>query len=225
MTELNPRARALIRAGRGALRPNASDRERIESALRERLGAAAFTPEPSTTVYKTVGWQPVMGLVLSVCVLGTVIFLALRPAVKQPASVARPTPTVTQPPAPMADPPSELPSPAPPPMPAKTLQTAEPVSTPPLRDGLAREVALLSRATTALRAGNAAAALKTLDEHQRQFPRGALSEERSAAKAQALCSLGRNDEGRVELSHLAPHSPAAQVARQLCDAPPSTQTR
>jgi hypothetical protein len=79
-------------------------------------------------------------------------------------------------------------------------------------------VALLSRATSALRAGRAAEALKALDEHRRKFPNGTLSEERRAARAQALCSLGRIDEGRAELSLLAPRSPAAARASQVCDA-------
>jgi hypothetical protein len=85
------------------------------------------------------------------------------------------------------------------------------------RDRLAEEVALLSRATKALRAGRAAEALRALDEHQSKFPRGALSEERRAAKAEALCSLGRVREGRAELGRLAPQSPAAARAKQVCD--------
>jgi hypothetical protein len=78
-------------------------------------------------------------------------------------------------------------------------------------------VVLLSRATTALRAGRAVEALKALDEHQSRFPRGALGEERRAAKAQALCSLGRMSEGRAELARLAPESPALARAKQVCD--------
>jgi hypothetical protein len=85
------------------------------------------------------------------------------------------------------------------------------------RDRLAEEVALLSRATKALRAGRAGEALRALDEHQSRFPRGALSEERRAAKAEALCSLGRVSEGRAELGRLAPQSPAAARAKQVCD--------
>jgi len=77
-------------------------------------------------------------------------------------------------------------------------------------------VALLSRATSALRAGRAADALTLLNEHQHKFPKGVLSEERRAAKAQALCSLGRQTEGRAELARLAPHSPAAIRAQQAC---------
>jgi hypothetical protein len=75
----------------------------------------------------------------------------------------------------------------------------------------------LSRAVSALNAGRARDALATLNEHQRQFPRGILGAERKAAKAQALCSLGRLREGRAELAHLSPKSPAAGRAKQVCD--------
>jgi hypothetical protein len=85
------------------------------------------------------------------------------------------------------------------------------------RDSLAQEVLLLSRATSALRAGHAGEALKALGEYQRKFPSGALTEERRAAKAQALCISKRVSEGRTELAHLAPGSPAAARARQVCD--------
>jgi hypothetical protein len=83
-------------------------------------------------------------------------------------------------------------------------------------DSLAQEVALLSRATSALHRGNPAEALQVLNEHLRKFPNGLLGEERRAAKAQALCALGRKSEGRSELAHLAPQSPAAAHARQVC---------
>jgi len=86
------------------------------------------------------------------------------------------------------------------------------------QDRLAQEVALLSRATSDLRAGRAGAALKSLDEHQRKFPNGMLTVERRAVRAQALCTLKRVNEGRAELSLLAPQSPAAGRAKQLCDA-------
>jgi len=86
------------------------------------------------------------------------------------------------------------------------------------QDRLAQEVALLSRATSDLRAGRAGAALKSLEEHQRKFPNGMLAVERRAVRAQALCTLKRVSEGRAELSRLAPQSPAAGRAKQLCDA-------
>src|SRR6185369_7565739 len=93
---------------------------------------------------------------------------------------------------------------------------------PPVQDRLAEEVALLSRATSALRAGRAAEALKFLDEHQRKFPKGVLGVERRGARAQALCALKRVGEGRAELARLAPQSPAAGRAKQVCDAASAT---
>jgi hypothetical protein len=81
---------------------------------------------------------------------------------------------------------------------------------------LAEEVTLLSRATSALRSGQPNDALKSLNEHQSKFPRGLLSEERRAARAQALCALGRHSEAEREIAKLAPASPQAARARQLC---------
>lgn len=81
---------------------------------------------------------------------------------------------------------------------------------------LAEEVALLSRATSALRSGNSSEALATLAEHQRRFPRGVLSQQRHAARAQALCQLGRKTEAKTELAKLAKSSPLAARTRQAC---------
>jgi hypothetical protein len=86
------------------------------------------------------------------------------------------------------------------------------------QDRLAAEVAILSRATRDLRAGRPAEALKALDEYRRKFPKGLLSEEQRAARAQALCALGRFDEANEKLAGLAPQSPLAVQARQFCDA-------
>jgi hypothetical protein len=90
------------------------------------------------------------------------------------------------------------------------------------RDGLGEEVALLSRAETELHAGRPAKALLALAEHQRKFPRGALAEERTAARIQALCALGRSDEANAQLrqlSHISPNSALEERARQACRAP------
>jgi hypothetical protein len=59
--------------------------------------------------------------------------------------------------------------------------------------------------------------LKTLDEYQRRFPKGQLTEERRAARAQALCALGRRSEAEGELARLAPQSLAAARAKQVCE--------
>lgn len=81
---------------------------------------------------------------------------------------------------------------------------------------LGEEVELLSRATSALHSGQANEALSVLAEHQRKFPRGALSLERRAARVQALCLLGRRTEAERELQHLPPSSPLASRARASC---------
>jgi hypothetical protein len=91
------------------------------------------------------------------------------------------------------------------------------------QDALAQEVELLTRATSELRAGRPGAALKLLDEYQRKFPDGRLAIERRAVKAQALCASKRVSEGRAELARLAPQSPAAGRARQVCDAASGSQ--
>jgi hypothetical protein len=219
MTELDPNARALVEAGRRALRSTTADRERIEAALRARLGADALPPDASTQVAAT-SWQAVAGAAIGICVLAGVAFYALRPTVDARAPEARPAAQL-----PTAQTPAASPhvAPAAEPQPTAPLQVSAPPAPPPAAstprspDALAREVALLSRATSELRAGRAAAAVKILDEHQRRFPSGALSEERRAAKAQALCLVGRVDEGRAELARLTPRSPAAANAQQLCD--------
>jgi type IV secretory pathway VirB10-like protein len=222
MSELDPNARALVEAGRSALRSRPGDRERIEAALRARLGADALPSDGGLTHVATTSWQTMAGAAIGILALAGVAFYVLRPTADAPKPDALPAPQVpsAQTPgtpahaAPTAEPepvaplqPSVAPAPAPPPV----------ASTPRSPDALAREVALLSRATSELRAGRAAAAVKALDEHQRRFPSGALREERRAARAQALCLLGRVDEGRAELARLTPRSPAAATAEQVCD--------
>jgi hypothetical protein len=87
------------------------------------------------------------------------------------------------------------------------------------RSTLSEEVLLLSRAETDLHAGRFESALRSLDEHERRFPRGALEPERTSARAQALCALGRNAEAQASLEQLArtaPNSPNEERARQAC---------
>ena len=86
-------------------------------------------------------------------------------------------------------------------------------------DSLAEEVAILSQASAELHAGRPAAALKALEEHRRKFPRGVLAQERTSARIQALCALGRTKEAQSELARLArtsPNSPHVARARKAC---------
>jgi hypothetical protein len=109
-------------------------------------------------------------------------------------------------------------SPAPASAPAGSASAAVEPRTAPARpsDRLAEEVAILSRAETELHAGRYASALRILDEHQRRFPHGTLTEERIAARIHALCGLGRVSEARAEMARVAPGSLHAGSARAAC---------
>ncbi|MEM7153720.1 MAG: sigma-70 family RNA polymerase sigma factor [Myxococcota bacterium] len=67
-------------------------------------------------------------------------------------------------------------------------------------DSLAAEVAVLDRATAALREGQPARALQWLSEHARRFPEGRLSELRQTTRVRTLCRLGRHAQARTEAS-------------------------
>ncbi len=219
MAALNPKAHALVRAGREGLRPPAGERDRIEALLDARL--SGLTPAPRVEPPRPprmMGWRFVPPLAIGVALFGGAAYFALRStAVDAPApavTAAAPLASVSAQPAevtPVA-PAGVVPEPEPP-----HKATVEPLP-PRADDRLAQEVALLSRAMSDLRSGRAAQALKLLDEHQRKFPKGALGVERRGAKAQALCLLNRVNEGRAELAGLAPQSPAAGRAKQVCDA-------
>jgi hypothetical protein len=63
--------------------------------------------------------------------------------------------------------------------------------------------------------------MTALDEHARRFPRGALSEERDAARVLALCAQGRAPDARASASAFVaanPRSPFAAQVRRACAA-------
>jgi hypothetical protein len=225
MASLSPNARALITAGRRALRATAADRERVESALRARLGADALPSDaPTVPVAPRGGWQLLAKAGAATCLVGGALVAALTARVGTPTvSRVDPPPAAGQTtasattesldqPAPRADKVEAAPVPAP----ASPPHDAAPQRR---RDRLAQEVALLTHATTALRGGRAQEALRVLETHQRRFPTGMLAEERRTAMAQALCRLGRVAAGRAQLSRLPPNSPAARGAEEVCSAP------
>lgn len=64
------------------------------------------------------------------------------------------------------------------------------------RDDLGAERRLLAKAKASLRAGDAALALRRLKRHRRRFPRGTLTEERSALEVVALGRDGQDASAR-----------------------------
>jgi hypothetical protein len=73
---------------------------------------------------------------------------------------------------------------------------------------------VLREAQRALRDGDAAGALRWLDDLDERHPGGVFDEERSAARVIALCAAGRAPEARAEASRfLGRYSDSVQVDR------------
>jgi hypothetical protein len=226
MSELSSEARALVSDGRSALRPTTEDRARVASRLATRLGAVAIlAAQPGYAAPKVAGLSKFSSIVAAVGLVGaSAVYSFTRPvesAVVAPAPVRAVNAPMVSPMAPseprVAPETTELEARAARPAFATTLARKEPTT--PSTEGLAEEVALLSRATSQLRGGDAAGALASLEQHQRQFPAGRLLEERLSARAQALCVLGRSSEAEAELARLmrsAPRSPHVARARRAC---------
>jgi hypothetical protein len=227
MSSLSPKGSALIQAARRALRATSADRERNESALRAQLGANALPfadAGPASAALPTPGVGQLLAKVVAGAGLvgGTLL-----------ASLALPTTTPHPPSAPPAviqrtarDVHSEVQDDTN--QPQREPEAAQaaagspsdraPASPAARRpNALAQEVQLLSRATSDLKAGRPQDALRAIAAHQRRFPAGIMAQERRAAKAQALCLVGRLREGRAELTQLPSNSPAAAHARHVCD--------
>jgi hypothetical protein len=214
MAELSNEAAALVEAGRAALRPAAGDRARILAALHDKLPLAAqLAPAPASSV----GWPVIASVVAGVALVGGVAFVSLSSSDPMPSApipaVAPPAPIATEASATEVAPAPEAPAVAP-------EAPAEDASKSQRRpaDRLAEEVSILSRAETELHAGRYSSALRVLEEHQRKFPRGTLTQERIAARVRALCALGRVSEAQGDLARLAPGSLHASRAREACAA-------
>ena len=241
---LSSKARALIQADRDAHRPTAADRERITAALRARLGSSVLPLEAPIRSRLLSSRQRRSATAFGMCVVGSMLFLSRRPSTtmapatqlrNKPALVALSATALAMSPEPQL--PSEVAAPARTTAPAQAaapahataptrhrmaptaarrplLDAAAPPAAP---DPLAEEVRLLSNAMSQLSSGQAELALLVLEEHQRRFSSGALSDERNAAKARALCALHRFSEGRAALAPLSAGTPLAARAKQDCD--------
>jgi hypothetical protein len=234
MSTLSPKGRELIRAGQRAFRPTDADRARLLSALRSQLGDAALpthmSPVASAVAAAPTVWPVISAVVVGVGILSGAIFYTLRSGGEHTSATIAATAPVAEP---MVEPMAELAAAlaAEQPIPAPEVPAVDaPEISPPAtasahrpHDRLAAEVAILSRATRDLRAGHPAEALAALDEYQHKFAKGLLGEEQRAARAQALCALGRFDEAKTKLASLTPRSPLAARAKQFCEASKSTR--
>jgi RNA polymerase sigma-70 factor (ECF subfamily) len=236
---LSPAAAALLREGLGALQPSPADRERVRSAIQAKMGRPPVDPRTagSSAGSATLGLRvsPWGWALVGAPVVGLAIGLWTVPGAGKKHARALSSPTVVVAEAAGADSQSETPS---------TPGLERTASTPtegsrsvpatgsdrPATQGsrsapgagsdpLSDEVALLARATHELNAGHADAALRTLAEHERRFPAGALAEERAVTRAHALCAAGRTRQGKAELEKLErahPRSPYLERAGTVC---------
>jgi hypothetical protein len=231
---LSPELREFVQVSRSVLRPTEADSARILESLRAHLGDAAIvgvqTAQAAVTSASTsflFGKGSLMSLV-GLAMLGGIWFFAAhnpRSAMRDAnvvASVATPasatmalapnlpssnTPMSTEPVASGAV--ANL---------SADADKSRPAASHHVHDRLAEEVAIIARAEAALRGGRPAVALEVLNEHERKFGNGLLSEERIAARAQALCALGRGAEADAQLTQLSPNSLHGQPSRKACGA-------
>jgi hypothetical protein len=241
MADLRPDARALIRAGRTAFRPQPSDRERVLQSLTQALGesasvgAAHRTQPPASVVGQSAVRSWVLGGLGALAVSAGIV-VATHPWTRA-TTASSPTSTPMATPIPASEPAfsTAIPSLSAEDLPLQRRVEGLPRSQRPgpqlsiarqplsahavLADSLPEEVSLLSKAEQQLNAGRVDEALRTLGEHERRFPSGALAEERLAARVQSLCALGRVGEARTELAKLArtyPGSAHFDRARRFC---------
>lgn len=221
MSDLTLEAEELLRAGRGAFRPTEADRVRILTGLRAQLGGALCVATGASLVASTAGgaWLKLTGVVVLLGALGGGIAFSRGGESAEAVRVANaptPAPVIERTSSPVTEEPSVLAAP----MKPVTAEQSRPQPAPPRPPNrLAQEVEILSRAGADVRGGRAVAALLALEEHERKFPSGALAEERSAARVQALCALGRTKDAEAELARLARLSPTSAHsarARKAC---------
>jgi hypothetical protein len=248
MDELSPKSRELLERARLA-RPSPAERSRLRRGVDSRLVAAGLLAAGTATATVAEGGGAaaaaagaaggagakvtLFGALVKIglaglCVGaigfgGSAFFQGAPPRTLEPGmqrvnvsaalARARPSADLTLAPPPKSSPESSLASSAVP-RPSNKLPaaSAEPVS-------IAGEVAMLRRAQKALKQGDAEASLAAIDALAAKHPKGALREERLAARVLALCAAGRTSEARAAGQAFlaeAPNSVQASRVRASC---------
>lgn len=246
---LGPDARDLIAMADGADDPSSADEARIRAKLAARLAVAAGTGIAAGTAAKTAAASTgtaatttlAAKIAIGVAVVsattagGTVAYehvmhdraqttvvveapskpIASASASASPSASASAIPEPTLPPptvtAHVAATATAIPEPKPTAKPAAIIAT--------IPDTIAEEASLLRAAHASLASNDGTGAMRSLDEHARRFPHGALAEERDAARVMALCAQGRASEARASASAFVsanPRSPFAAQVRRSC---------
>lgn len=239
MTDLSPELEQLVLAGKATCRPRDADFERVLVALQARLGSAAgFGGDVAASVLPQSTTRALVGKATGITAAGLALVVGGIALVTSFAHGVPPNVPVLEGNAraiasneaadlsniPASSAGNKSPTEAIPtslPVEAKATRATEPArGAPRAHDSLSEEVAILSRAETELHSGRAESALKLLSEHERKFRSGILAEERTAARIQALCALGRTSDANVQMARLSPESLHGDRARQACSSAP-----
>lgn len=186
--------RELLELGRSALEPTPAKRAALRARIEAAVGAGAPGPAP-----RAWGRGLLVGGAGAAVLAGAVLFFASSEPEPSREPAVPPPVTVTEPPAaaPLAPVATEVAERAPAP-PAEAAPSAPreraprtPPKAEPTGDSLAAELALVAAARRALARGDGEEATAALARHAREFPAGALTEERSALEVLALCATGQ----------------------------------
>lgn len=235
MARLSPEARRALDGFVAARSPDPGRRHRNLEATLARLDD---DPLAEPVVVRARGrWILAIAAAVAIAIATASLLresIALRDAPPTPtqaasAPVATPTHAATEPPAPavLPEPPAartQAPEAAPtistPPAtaPRSTPPAQRPTPAPTLAEQLALETALLSRIRDAVDTGDHAEALALLRRHAREFPRGAMIEDRQALLAIVGCRSGASTAADTAAGFMRTHarSPYAAAVRRAC---------
>lgn len=188
---------------------------------------APRTPASTSGSARGEGYESAATLAIPAAPLATEASIATSqrepPVTTAPTGTdARPTPAATTAPAATTDPQSTETVPATRANATPTAQEPTTRSEPAVASSpstVGAEIALVRRAHVARMGGDPAGALRLLDEHVRDYPRGVLAEERDAERIASLCAMGAADRARTELASFTtayPSSVFLSPIRQTC---------
>jgi hypothetical protein len=220
----------LIQRARGAEAPTARERADVRLRLQQQLATGArdltfeeaVLPRAASRWPRALAWgAPLVGIgVLALIVLQLEPQLAPQPV--DPLVRAPQAPTLNAaPPPPAAAPTVEPTAAATSALPAAATSNARAPAVPAPRapalraPDLLAESQALARVQRALRDGQPQQALTLLAQQEREFSRGALHEERAAARALALCSAGRGAEGQRAAAAFAVRYPQSVLGARV----------
>jgi hypothetical protein len=226
MEPLDPGLQRLVDAERREVEPTLEERQRVARSLSTRVGVgfgAALGLSAKAAGAAAASSSVGLALKVSVALLvaGSAALVVVPRWTQREAPPARAALSV--PPAMSHTAPPALPDATSTPLQLAPSAKTDDVPAPAKLGGaathalppLAEEARLLKQAQQALRAGEPQAALTALAEHQRRFPRGQLTLERSAARVTALCALGRTPQALSAAEAFLQQHPQSGLSQQV----------